>query len=116
MHALIKAVSPRAPASKVECRAVKSKQITYHVEIMFGLKSNIIFYFLRVAHLQQTVGAAFLQEGLAGFVPPGVSAGYLQLQLSELLHEDRQVPSNRHKTLKVIQTWVMLPILQQKNE
>lgn len=67
-------------------------------EIQSKFNFNII-YLLQVAHLQQTVRTAFLQEGLAGLVPPGVSAGYLQFQLSKLLHEDWQVPSNSYQAL-----------------
>lgn len=66
---------------------------------------------LLAAHLQQAVRAAFLQEGLAGLVLPGVSAGNLELQLPQLLHVDGQVPPNSNQPLQVIQTWVMLAVL-----
>lgn len=59
---------------------------------------------------------AFLQEGLAGLVLPGVSTGNLELKLSQFLHVDGQVPSNSHQTLEVIQTRVMLPILHGAKE
>lgn len=64
-----------------------------------------------LTHLQQAVGAALLQEGLAGLVPPRVSAGHLQLQLPQLLHEDRQVSADGHQALQVIQAGVVFSVL-----
>lgn len=66
-------------------------------------------------HLQQAVWTALLQEGLAGLVPPRVSAGHLQLQLPQLLHEDRQVSADGHQALQVVQAGVVFSVLPGSN-